>query len=205
MSSLERSYSGRSLTALILLALLSFMGCKGTKNTGLSSVNTPDSNASTDSVNKEINTVVKVDTIVWCDTIQRRNYERLVIQFKRIGEGAMQVDTLAILPPNRAIPAFKVVNVDSTIKKQPIYKMVFLLPFVSQKFIAVQNREIPIRSIKAIEFYEGAQIALEQLKKTGVNLKVDVLDCKKRYESYQKTDDREGNARGRYYYRSVPI
>lgn len=124
------------------------------------------------------NKTPKVDTVVWCDTIQQSEYKRIVVCFEKIGTGKIKADTVAVidLNPNSL---FSVANVDSTIKQKLAYKVVIILPFMSQDFYPAPTKEIPPRSIRAVEFYEGVLMALDSLKNEGVSLFVNVFDTQK--------------------------
>ncbi len=118
------------------------------------------------------------DTVRWCDTIQQTENIRLVICFERIGNTAIKADTVAVLDylPNQLVQP---TNLDTTIRTKLAYRVVVMLPFMSKQFVPAASREIPGKSIKAIEFYEGVMMALDTLKKEGVNLFVEVYDTQR--------------------------
>ncbi|MEM6317673.1 MAG: ABC transporter substrate-binding protein [Bacteroidota bacterium] len=57
------------------------------------------------------------------------------------------------------------------------YKMVLALPFLADKYNAAEDR-IDRRSIPALNFYEGAKMALDVLSGEGANLEISVLDTR---------------------------
>lgn len=120
----------------------------------------------------------KVDTITWCDTIQKSAVQRIVVCFKKIGDKALQSDTVAIININNNA-LYTTSNVDTIIQQKLAYQVAIMMPFMSKNFTPANGREIPIQSIKAIEFYEGVLIALDSLKAEGVNLFVNVYDTER--------------------------
>ena len=122
--------------------------------------------------------IPKVDTMTWCDTIQKSPAQRIVICFTKIGNQAIQADTVDIINLNDDA-LYTADNVDSTITHKLAYQVAIIMPFMSKNFQASGGKEIPIQSIKAIEFYEGVLIALDSLKAEGVNLFVHVYDTER--------------------------
>lgn len=115
------------------------------------------------------------DTIAWCDTLQKNATERVVVCFEKVGNQAIKADTVAILSiDNNAL--YHPTTVDTTIRQKLAYQVAIMMPFMSHSFVPAYGREIPIKSIKALEFYEGVLIALDSLKREGVNLFVNVFD-----------------------------
>ncbi|BDS09463.1 ABC transporter substrate-binding protein [Aureispira anguillae] len=124
------------------------------------------------------NTSNKVDTITWCDTIPKSATERVVVCFEKIGSSAIKADTVAVISINNNALYTNTV-IDTTIHQKLAYQVAIMMPFMSKSFIPANGREIPVRSIKAIEFYEGVLIALDSLKEEGVNLFVNVFDTQR--------------------------
>lgn len=118
------------------------------------------------------------DTLRWCDTIPQNNNVRLVVCFERIANGVIKADTVAVLDYGLNT-IVQPTNLDTTIRTKLAYRVVVMLPFMSKQFVPASNREIPGQSIKAIEFYEGVLMALDTLKKEGVNIFVDVYDTQR--------------------------
>lgn len=118
------------------------------------------------------------DTSYFCDTIQQSPTRRMVVCFEKIGNRFIKADTVAIFDLN-APTIVQPTDLDTTIRTKMAYKVVILLPFMSSQFVPAAGREIPIQSIKAIEFYEGVLMALDTLKAEGVSLFVDVFDTQR--------------------------
>lgn len=193
------SYSSFKL-ALILGSLLFFLSivfssCEPTKNTARTKTNpgrldpvvakntNPKDTVKTGSYNAVTNIdknkpTNKVDTITWCDTIQKSPTQRIVICFKKVGNKAIQSDTVDIINiNNNAI--YTNTDIDTSIQQKLAYQVAIMMPFMSNNFVPSNGKEIPIQSIKAIEFYEGVLIALDSLKAEGVNLFVNVYDTQR--------------------------
>jgi hypothetical protein len=120
----------------------------------------------------------KTDTITWCDTIQKSPVQRIVICFTKIDNKTIQSDTVAIINLNDDA-IYTATKIDSTVKHKLAYQVAIMMPFMSKSFTPSNGKEIPIQSIKAIEFYEGVLIALDSLKAEGVNLFVNVYDTER--------------------------
>lgn len=123
-------------------------------------------------------TTTAIDTITWCDTIQKSDVQRIVICFTKVGNQAIQSDTVAVINLNDDA-LYSATKVDSTIRHKLAYQVAILMPFMSKKFNPANGKEIPIQSIKAIEFYEGVLIALDSLKAEGVSLFINVYDTER--------------------------
>ena len=199
------SYSSLKTVLIVVsffsILALSFSSCDVTKNTARTKTNpgqldpivaknttikdtvkTVSSSSTTTTTTtttlKEPTVVPKVDTMTWCDTIQKSPVQRLVICFTKIGNQAIQADTVDIINLNKDA-LYTETTVDSTIIHKLAYQVAVMMPFMSKKFQASGGKEIPIQSIKAIEFYEGMLIALDSLKAEGVNLFVNVYDTER--------------------------
>lgn len=118
------------------------------------------------------------DTTIFCDTLQQTPSRRIVVCYQKIGNRFIKADTVAVLDLNPSTIVQPTV-LDSTIRTKIAYKVVVLLPFMSNNFVPANGQEIPMQSIKAIEFYEGVRMALDTLKAEGVSLFVDVLDTQR--------------------------
>lgn len=66
---------------------------------------------------------------------------------------------------------------DEDTEKLYSYNVVLALPFLADKYDAVENK-IDRRSVPALNFYEGAKMAFDVLSGEGVNLEVSVLDTR---------------------------
>jgi len=177
------------LCLLFCLTLLFGTACDTTStttNNDLNQVTTSNSNKNNsttdkDNTDKDNNEVVtdnkppKTDTIQWCDTLKRGEKQLVVVCFEKIGNGPIKADTVDIIQVIQDNSPIAQV-LDSTINKKAAYKVAIIMPFMSKNFSPQPKREIPPYSMKAIEFYEGAMIALDSLKAEGVKLYVDVFD-----------------------------
>lgn len=120
------------------------------------------------------------DTLYYCDTVQQDINTRLVICFEKIGSGPIKADTVQVIRINdNAIFNPTPIVVDSTVKKKIAYRVVVMLPFMSQNFNPSPTKEIPAASIRAVEFYEGVLLALDSLKREGVSLFVNTYDTQR--------------------------
>ena len=115
-----------------------------------------------------------VDTIVWCDTLQETEYKRLVLCYKKIGTNPIVVDTTDVLL-DMANP-FAILEQAAVVKQKPIYNIAVLLPFGANKINLHSMKELPKRSMRAINFYEGLKLAADSLKQYDVNIKINVYD-----------------------------
>lgn len=183
------------LISFFSILVLSFSSCDATKKTARTKTNpghldpvvakntNPKDTVKTGSytavtkVDKN-QTTGKSDTITWCDTIQKSPTQRMVICFKKVGNKAIQADTVAVINLNNNA-LYSAIKIDSSIQHKLAYQVVVMMPFMSKNFIPANGKEIPIQSIKAIEFYEGVLIALDSLKAEGVNLFVNVYDTQR--------------------------
>ncbi|MGH1335852.1 MAG: hypothetical protein ACRBFS_06960 [Aureispira sp.] len=178
---------------LILILGLSLGSCHLFQKTPKDNTNTVGTlepittrNTNTDTTSKNYVPITKVnetpvvasipDTLRWCDTIPQNNNTRIVVCFERIGNGLIKSDTVAVFNDN---PIVQSTILDTIIRTKSTYRVVIMLPFMSNTFVPASNREIPGKSIKAIEFYEGMMMALDSLQKEGVNLFVDVYDTQR--------------------------
>lgn len=196
-----KNLSHSSLKAIFILVsffsilAISLSSCDATKNTARTKTNpghldpviakntNPKDTVKTGSYNPVTNidknqTTSRVDTITWCDTIQKSPVQRIVICFKKVGNQAIQSDTVAIIDINNDA-LYAGTKIDTTIQQKLAYQVAIMMPFMSKNFTPANGREIPIHSIKAIEFYEGVLIALDSLKAEGVNLFVNVYDTER--------------------------
>lgn len=139
--------------------------------TAVTNVDPEDNNTTTTTTNST------VDTIRFCDTTTTAT-QQIVVCYQKVAGQSISADTVSIinLNPNAV---YTTTVVDSTIKQKLAYKVVILMPFMSKGFVPAPTKEIPVRSIKAIEFYEGALLALDSLKSEGVNLFVEVFDSQR--------------------------
>lgn len=147
------------------------------KDTATSGKYNPVTNATNNT--NATNTTNKNDTLIWCDTLQQSPSTRIVVCFEKIGNRAIKADTVATISINDNALYTNGIKVDTTINRKLAYQVAIMMPFMSTNFIPTNGKEIPIQSIKALEFYEGVLIALDSLKAEGVSLFVNVFDTQR--------------------------
>lgn len=176
------NYSKILIIGLVLTCFLT--ACRSTKNstnnklsnvTASKSDNNNNQNTSTDSAPD--NTDARVDTLRWCDTLAQSATRQIVVCFEQI-EGKLTADTVDVIDINEEA-IFKPTLLDTTIEKKLAYRVAVLLPFMSKGFAPTPLTEIPSKSIKSVEFYEGLSMALDSLKAEGVSLFVNVYDTQR--------------------------
>lgn len=170
---------------LMLVFLVGGSGCKAIKKWRDARRNT---RTDTIIVVKKDSTpqVVKVDTQRYCDTLPPRNYERIIVCFEKIDGKIVRRDTVGKIemPEQRRIDSLA--RIDEQRRKDSIalveskrpqkkesYKVVVLLPFMASN---TRTGESEAKSLRSVEFYEGAQMAFDSLRRMGVKLSVDVFD-----------------------------
>ena len=117
------------------------------------------------------------DTLSWCDTLEQSSERKIIVYFEKIGN-TVKADTIGIIDVNPAA-LYTATLIDTSIQKKLAYRVAILLPFMSKGFQPAPTAEIPSRSIKAVEFYEGVLMALDSLKAEGVSLFVNVFDSQR--------------------------
>lgn len=120
-------------------------------------------------------TVTRVDTIFWCDTVPSAPDKSWVICYTKVGEQPIQIDTVnqivnTIRPP-QGLPRDTV-----RVQLKERYTVAIVLPFMAGKR---WRGEVHPSSLRALEFYEGAKLALDSLVDMGLQLDVHVFDTKK--------------------------
>lgn len=188
-----------TLHTLIFVLLVAFSACDTTKNvtnntknnghldpvvakntnpkdTAQSGTYTPVTSVGTDG--NDPRPTPKIDTVTWCDTIQETAFKQIVVCFEKVGTNAPTTDTVDVIEINRDA-LYSSTTVDSTIEQKLAYKVVVLMPFMSKNFVPTPVKEVPSRSIKAVEFYEGVRMALDSLQEEGVSLFVNVFDSQR--------------------------
>ncbi|MCP4441209.1 MAG: amino acid ABC transporter substrate-binding protein [Aureispira sp.] len=161
-------------------------------NTGtLDPITGRTSNNNTNNTRDSIQPVATVDTIKWCDTIEQSATKKMVLCFTKIDGQAIQTDTVDIIEinPNSVFdPSTQdtLVKVDTTIKLKKAYNVAILMPFMASGFVPAPTKEIPGKSLRALEFYEGVRLALDTLEKQGINLFVNIYDTKKSTATVQE-------------------
>ncbi|MDC0230987.1 hypothetical protein OAK19_03405 [Aureispira] len=124
------------------------------------------------------NNSLKIDTLIWCDTLQETEFIFLVVCFEKIGNNKIKADTVEIIDLNKNT-ILPITEIDSSVNLKLAYKVVVIMPFMSNGYVPTATKEIPSKSIKAVEFYEGVLIALDSLKAEGISLFVDVFDSQR--------------------------
>ncbi len=130
--------------------------------------------------------IVKVDTLRYCDTLPPRNYERLIVCFEKV-EGKIirrdtvgkidlsaqrRIDSLAQIEDQRRKDSIALVESKKPQKKEN-YRVVILMPFMASSSRVGEN---DAKSLRSVEFYEGAQMAFDSLRRMGVDLSINVFD-----------------------------
>lgn len=120
---------------------------------------------------------VRIKTVNWCDTVQKSRFEQYVICYTKKGDEPIIADTIKVL---RVDPG-SLFNIDTTrtINKKATYNVAVMMPFMTNLFKTSAEAELSPKSLRAVEFYEGMQLALDSLRKMGVNLNIKVYDTKK--------------------------
>lgn len=185
------------LFSLAFLLLIGFNSCgpsghlgNGSNNSTLDPITGKTSNTNT-TKKDSTQPITTIDTIRWCDTIQQSSTQKLVLCFEKIDGKPIKTDTVDIINinPNSVFDPSKqdtLVKVDSVIRLKKSYKVAILMPFMANEFTPAPNREVPSKSLRALEFYEGVRLALDTLEKQGINLFVDIYDTKKSVATVQQ-------------------
>ena len=162
------------------------------KNTGNNNLEIVKTNSSKDSVvlPKDSTKIAsldpvefQIDTIVWVDTLIENSIKQTVIRYTKIGTNPIHRDTLSVVDLSATIEELMEKQLRD-VRVKPIYNVAVILPFMTNLFSG--RSEIPGQSIRAIEFYEGIKIALDSLKREGVNLNVNVFDSQKDQEGLDR-------------------
>lgn len=185
------------LIALAFCLLIGFNSCDptsriGNNNTGkLDPVTGKTTNTNTNTNKDSTQPVASIDTIKWCDTINQSSTTRLVLCFEKVDGQPLKTDTVDVIKvnPNALFDPSKqdtFAKIDSVIRLKKAYKVAIFLPFMTNEFTPAPNKEVPSKSLRALEFYEGVRLALDTLEKQGLNLFVDVYDTKKSVATVQQ-------------------
>lgn len=119
----------------------------------------------------------KVDTIIWLDSLQASEFKKLVVRYTQIGENPVLADTISEIDYSGIVEGRDSSKQERAIRKKEVYNVSIIMPFLSNKYDF--RTEIPARSLRAVEFYEGVKIALDSLEEEGVKLNVHVYDSKR--------------------------
>ena len=116
------------------------------------------------------------DSFSWTDTIVESPLRKYVIKYTKQIDMPIVRDTLQIIDLSQE--NIDTVKTEQTrkIRKKSAYNVAIVLPFMTNTY---GGKEIPAQSVRAVEFYEGVEIAFDSLRKEGVNFKVSVFDSKK--------------------------
>lgn len=172
MSVFFRGMQNAAFSLLITFFLIVYSSCKSTSqiNTGLEQIQF--SSSKKDSLSTAFSDTLKPqmtsDTIIWYDSIDVNT--KLI--YTKVGTN-ISIDTL-LKDSLRNELDFN--QPDSSIVKRNRYSIALLMPFRSAGFVPSPTKEIPTKSIKSVEFYEGLLIALDSLKKKGLKLDLHVFD-----------------------------
>lgn len=125
----------------------------------------------------------KVDTIIWLDTLQANEFKKLVVRYTQIGQNPVLADTISEIDYSGIVEGRDSSKQQRDIRKKEVYNVSIIMPFLTNKYDF--QTEIPARSLRAVEFYEGIKIALDSLEKEGVKLKVNVYDSKRNSQTVE--------------------
>ncbi len=161
------------------LLLIFTSSCKFLRNSGGNNKSNLDTvivvKRDTPKTNKEP-LVIKIDTLRYCDTSPAQNNFRTVICYESVYGKVIKKDTIAKIRVRDS--SKNVVNIDSS-NKNPIkaaYNVAIVMPFMSGG--TNKNGETESKSIRALEFYEGVQMAYDSLRRENINLFISVFDSK---------------------------
>ena len=115
---------------------------------------------------------LKPDTIVWQDTLQESQFKQIIVEYRKIGQQPIQKDTLGWIDYTGKIYEGSPNQMRKAQFKEQ-YTLTIMLPFLANNYY---KTEIPLRSLRAVEYYEGVELALDSLQKRKLALKVQVFD-----------------------------
>ena len=133
----------------------------------------------------------KKDSIVWTDTLTEDPLKKYVVRYVKYPETSLRVDTLEIIDLTSANVEKEIKEQTRTVRTKSSYNVAIILPFLSN--LMGERSEIPLQSERAISFYEGVEIALDSLRREGINLQVQVFDSKKDVEDLDAIIERLGD------------
>ena len=133
----------------------------------------------------------KKDSIVWTDTLTEDPLKKYVVRYVKYPETSLRVDTLEIIDLTSANVKKEIKEQTRTVRTKSSYNVAIILPFLSN--LMGERSEIPLQSERAISFYEGVEIALDSLRREGINLQVQVFDSKKDVEYMDAIIERLGD------------
>ncbi|MCH2045517.1 MAG: ABC transporter substrate-binding protein [Saprospiraceae bacterium] len=178
------NYSLFFIGMILCFLQFSMSSCDPTKRNGQNNTRDTITTNKIDTNRLTIDTTTPVDiepdrirTVNWCDTVQKTRFEQYVICYTKKGSEPIIADTIKVL---RVDPG-SLFNQDTTrtINKKASYNVAIMLPFMTNLFKTSAEAELSPKSLRAVEFYEGMQLALDSLRKMGVNLNIKVYDTKK--------------------------
>jgi hypothetical protein len=121
--------------------------------------------------------VEKIDTIIWLDTLQMTEFKRVVVQYTQIGKNPVLADTISKIDLSSVVEVPKNELQKRDVRKKEVYNVAIIMPFLTDRYDF--KTEIPARSLRAVEFYEGVKIALDSLEAEDLKLRVKVYDSKR--------------------------
>jgi len=158
-----------------VLLLMSATSCKFLRNLGGSDKNKLDTVVVVKRDTAKIKpVVVKADTFRYCDTTPEKNNFRTVICYEKINGKLTKMDTIAKILVRDTSKIAKVDTAKTVMKAA--YQVAIVMPFMSGG--SNKNGETEAKSIRALEFYEGVQLAYDSLRRENINLFVSVFDSK---------------------------
>ncbi len=175
-------WSGIFITTFFLLLASScgiFQGGKNKSKPGLETVKTnKDSSSIVNNIPPPPPPPLRVDTIVWIDTLQENEYKKIVLRYTKIGKNPSRVDTLQVIDISGQIeyPAKKEIQ-KREIRQKSSYNIAIVMPFMTASHDF--KSEVSPLSLRAVEFYEGLKLALDSLEREGLRLDVRVYDSQR--------------------------
>ncbi len=131
---------------------------------------------------------VKIDTFIWSDTLSYQG-QKMVVRYTKIPGQALKRDTIfrdkKIETDVATNQITKERSNNSTVvvrnEKKKQYQIALVLSLGSLQY--VPKTEIPASSVRSLEFYEGAKLAIDDFQKYNQAFKVKIFDCTNQDES----------------------
>lgn len=124
-------------------------------------------------IHDKLNVINHSDTIVWFDTINDQT-KTIVLKNTKIDIFPVVKDTVYV----EKLAGNVLNNISSRIKiYKTSYNVAVIQPFLTNLY--EEKSDVPVQSLKAIEFYEGLKLALRNLENEGLKLNLYVYDSQK--------------------------
>ncbi len=141
----------------------------------------------TDTVGPDSTSMNLKDSFSWTDTITESPLKKIVIKYTKQIDMPIVRDTIQIIDLGMEVLDTVLKEQSRDVRKKSAYNVAVVLPFMTNIF---SGNDIPAQSARAVEFYEGVEIALDSLRNEGVNLKISVFDSKKDSASINEVIDK---------------